>query len=139
VTPSCPANEKETYTNDDGSQFMIVCSQDYADNNIVGINPVKAASFSVCIDLCMYQGTACVGVSWAQEATNCFLKKKMAPSPYTDKVVHSAIRFTGPTLDPPSNELQLVANGDFATDLSEWTTSRLTQQGNSFVLNDGKA
>jgi hypothetical protein len=136
VIPSCPANDKETYTNDDGSQFMIVCSQDYTDNNIVGINPVKAASFSACIDLCMYQGTACVGVSWAQEATDCNLKK-MAPSPYTDKAVHSAIRFTRPTLGPPSNEL--VANGDFATDLSEWTTSRRTQQGNSFVLNDGKA
>jgi len=100
ATPSCPANDTQTYTNDDGSQFMIVCGQDHVGNNIVGINPVAARNFSSCVDLCMYQGTACVGVSWDERDGNCFLKRKMLPSPYQGFTVDSAIRMTGPALGP---------------------------------------
>jgi hypothetical protein len=136
-TPSCPANDKHTYTNKDGSQFMIVCGQDYAGNNIVGINPVVAADFSSCIDYCMYQGTACVGVSWIGDSSECYLKNTMSPSPDPRYVVYSAIRVTGPMLGPlPS---QLIANGDFATGLSSWNTSQKTQQGDSFAWNNGRA
>jgi hypothetical protein len=117
---------------------MIVCSQDYADNNIVEINPVKAASFSACIDLCMYQGTACVGISWFQEATNCFLKKKMVPSPNLGSVVYSAVRVTGPASGLASTPL--IANGDFADGLSQWKISHKTQYGDDeFIVKDGKA
>lgn len=59
---------------------MIVCGQDYDANNIVGINPVSSASFTACVDLCMYQGTECAGVSYFADQSNCFLKTKMFPS-----------------------------------------------------------
>lgn len=135
--PSCPTNDAETHTNDDGSQFIVVCDQDYVGNNIDGINPVAAADFSSCIDYCMYQGTACVGVSWVDEA-NCFLKNKMTPSPNLGSVVYSAVRVTGPVLGPASS--QLIDDGDFAGGLSRWTTSHKTQHGdNEFIVKDGKA
>jgi hypothetical protein len=116
---------------------MIVCGNDYSGNDIVAINPVAAATFSSCIDYCMYQGTACVGVSWVERDTDCFLKKKMAPSGWADTPIYSAIRITGPASGPASTSL--ISNGDFAVDLSPWTTSQQTQKGNSFVWDDGKA
>lgn len=132
----CPENDAETHTNEDGSKYMIVCGQDYSGNNIVGINPVPAADFNACVDLCMYQGTACVGVSWF-ENTNCYLKYKMTPSPHTEVVVYSAIRMSGPTAGPAAS--QLVTNGDFASDLPPWTTSRQIQTGGPFIWESGKA
>ena len=134
---SCPAYDAKTYTNDDGSQYMIVCGQDYADNNIVGINPVSAANFTACVDLCMYQGTECAGVSYFEAQTNCFLKTKMAPSANQGAVVSSAIRISGPASGPAAS--RAVANGDFVTDLSSWTTSQQSSQGASFVWDSGRA
>jgi hypothetical protein len=137
ATVSCPANDAQTYTNDDGSQYMIVCGQNYDGNNIVGINPVSSASFSACVDLCMYQGTQCQGVSWFEAQANCFLKTKMSPSANPNAVVYSAIRINGPTGGPSAS--RIIANGDFATDLSSWTTSSTNQQGGSFVWDNGRA
>ena len=137
ATVSCPANDAQTYTNADGSQYMIVCGQDYDGNNIVGINPVSSANFSACVDLCMYQGTQCAGVSYFEAQANCFLKTKMAPSPNPGVTVSSAIRITGPVAGPLAS--RVITNGDFATDLSSWTTSQQTQQGASFSWDNGRA
>ena len=137
ATVSCPANDAQTYTNDDGSQYMIVCGQDYADNNIVGINPVSAANFTACVDLCMYQGTECAGVSYFEAQTNCFLKTKMSPLVNQGVVVSSAIRINGPASGPVAS--RVIANGDFVTDLSLWTTSQQSSQGASFVWDNGRA
>jgi hypothetical protein len=116
---------------------MIVCRQDYADNNIVGINPVPAANFTACVDLCMYQGTECAGVSYFEAQTNCFLKTKMSPSANQGAVVSSAIRISGPASGPVSS--RAVANGDFVTDLFSWTTSQQSSQGANFVWDNGSA
>ena len=136
-TVSCPTNDVQTYKNDDGSQYMIVCGQDYDGNNIVAINPVSSASFSACVDLCMYQGTACVGVSYFQETSRCYLKSRMNPSANQGVVVYSAIRISGPALGPVAS--RAVANGNFVTDLSSWTTSQQSSQGASFVWDNGRA
>jgi len=136
ATVSCPASDAQTYTNDDGSQYMIVCGQDYADNNIVGINPVSAANFTACVDLCMYQGTECAGVSYFEAQTNCFLKTKMSPSRNQGAVVSSAIRISGPASGPVAS--RAVVNGDFVTDLSSWT-SQQSSQGASFTWDNGRA
>ena len=137
ATVSCPVNDAQTYTNDDGSQYMIVCGQDYDGSNIVGINPVSAANFTACVDLCMYQGTQCAGVSWFEAQANCFLKTKMSPSVNQGVVVYSAIRVTGPASGPVAS--RVIANGDFVTDLSSWTTSQQNSQGASFVRDNGRA
>jgi hypothetical protein len=137
ATVSCPANDAQTYTNDDGSQYMIVCGQDYDSNNIVGINPVSSANFTACVDLCMYQGTECAGVSYFAAQTNCYLKTKMAPSVNNGAVVYSAIRISGPASGPVAS--RVITNGNFITDLSSWTTSQQTSQGGSFVWDNGRA
>ena len=137
ATVSCPTNDAQTYTNDDGSQYMIVCSQDYADNNIAGINPISAANFTACVDLCMYQGTECAGVSYFEAQTNCFIKTKMAPSVNQGAVVSSAIRISGSASGPIAS--RVVANGDFVSDLSSWTTSQQGSQGAKFVWDSGRA
>jgi hypothetical protein len=139
--PSCPSSDKQTYTNEDGSQFIIVCGQDYGDNDITfenGLTYVKTDSISPCIEYCMYQGTQCVGVSWVAEAKNCFLKSKMSRPRYTPNyLVHSAVRVAGPASGPPSS--QLIANGDFKSDLSSWSTSQPTNLRKTFVWKDRKA
>lgn len=115
---------------------MIVCAQDYDTNNIAGINPVSA-SFTACVDLCMYQGTECAGVSYVAAQSNCFLKTKMAPSANNGAVVDSAIRISGPDSGPAVSPA--VANGAFVTDFSSWMTSQQTSQGASFVWDNGRA
>ena len=134
---SCYENDGQTYTNDDGSQYIIVCGQDYADNNIVGINPASSPNFTACVDLCMYQGTECAGVSYFPVQENCYLKTKMSPSSNAGMFVYSAIRISGPASGPVAS--RLVTNGNFNTDLSSWTTSQQTSQGASFVWDNGRA
>ena len=116
---------------------MIVCGQDYDSNNIVGINPVSSANFTACVDLCMYQGTECAGVSYFPAQENCYLKTKMSPSPNVGVFVYSAIRISGPASGPVAS--RLVTNGNFNTDLSSWTTSQQSSQGASFVWDNGRA
>jgi hypothetical protein len=55
----------------------------------------------------------------------------MEPSGYADALVYSAIRMTGPLSGPTSS--QLITNGDFESDLSEWTLGAPTQQETNFV------
>jgi hypothetical protein len=116
---------------------MIVCGQDYDANNIVSINPVSSASFTACVDLCMYQGTECAGVSYFAAQSNCYLKTKIFPSANQGNTVYSAIRISGPASGPASSSV--VANGAFVTDLSSWSTSQQTSQGSSFVWDNGRA
>lgn len=116
--PQCPIEGSRTYINEDGSSYVIVCDQEYAGNNMAGISQITAADFGACVDICMYQGTSCQGVSYVEDNSNCFLKTRMIPTAYTGITIHSAVRVNGPMPGPPST--QLLINGDFANDLSSW-------------------
>ncbi|KAK6442386.1 hypothetical protein LTR95_001368 [Oleoguttula sp. CCFEE 5521] len=62
----------------------------------------------------------------------------MSPSSNPGYTVDSAIRMTGPSANPAP--VQILANGNFNTDLSSWRTTQTdSQAGNSFVWSNGVA
>ena len=121
---------------------MLVCDQDYTtqDTDIVGIDPIAVSSYKGCIDLCMNQGTACVGVTYGLfggSTLECYLKKRMIMSPNPGYEVDSAIRMTGP--GGPSVRTQLITNGGFdGGTLSPWTSGQ-DNEGTPMTVNNGQA
>ena len=142
-TPTCPADDGTTYTETDGSEYMIVCDTDFATDssgagNDVAItnNPNTVATFGECVDLCMNQGTICTGVTWLASTGECRMKTTMQASTGSTLSlgyeVDSAIRMSGPTSGGAPQ--QLLVNGDFNTGvLTPWTATP-AQDGATFSI-----
>ena len=113
---------------------MIVCNKDYSPltQNVFGLNPLAAASYAACLNLCSNQGSVCSGITYGffgGSTVQCNLKTRMLQNnqvlAYT---VDSAVRLSGPS--GTTSRTQLITNGNFSNidSLSPWTT-------NNFGLN----
>ncbi|KAI5366601.1 hypothetical protein Slin15195_G081200 [Septoria linicola] len=124
----CPASDGQTFAVRDGSQYLIVCSQDYSTStqNVFGLNPLTISSYLECITLCSNQGSVCAGVTYGYfggGTLQCNLKTRMLRSNQVSVYpVDSALRISGP--GGPNSRLQLISNGNFSrTDtLAPWTS-----------------
>lgn len=129
----CPQSDGANYAGCDGSQYLVVCGQDYNTRTIPGIFPFITFSLSACIDFCTNQGTRCSGVTWAHSTRMCSLKGyNMYPTINTGVEVHAAVRMTGPA--NATSPINAIINGNFNTypnngSIIGWTTPTPTPTG----------
>jgi hypothetical protein len=117
----CPTNDGRIYETSDGSKWMLACGDDsQSDDGDLG-DSLVAETLSECIDLCTDEGIECVGVAFFIESGTCSMKSTMMPNPESGTLVDSAVRIGRSNSAPPS--IQLLANGDFTTDVSHWVAS----------------
>lgn len=82
MKPVCNDDNGASYTARDGSQYQIVCQQDFGGNDM-GV--VVTDSLVSCVNICSAWGSECKGVTWVpsgQEEQFCWIKSTMVNSVY---------------------------------------------------------
>ncbi len=139
--PSCPSADGTTFTETDGSEFLILCNSDYSPfigeySPDMPQSPQAADSLVSCMDLCTNNGTLCMGVVWQAANNQCNLQTSMAvaqPGRSRSGYVASALRQSGPASGGVPQ--QVISNGEFSgPGLTPWPWS-VDQNGNDDFRN----